>query len=81
MFKTHELVFSGGAVTESMYAGPQALKSIPDESREELFTLFPELCSEHGALPQPARQLITGRSGRQLAFRLAKNGKPAVEAA
>jgi hypothetical protein len=81
MFNKHELVFSGGAVTESMYAGPQALKSIPDESREELFTLFPELCSEHGALPQPARQLITGRSGRQLAFRLAKNGKPAVEAA
>jgi hypothetical protein len=80
MFKTHELVFSGGAVTESMYAGPQALKSISDEARDELFTLFPELRPEHGALPQPARQLIPGRSGRQLAFRLAKNSKSAVEA-
>jgi hypothetical protein len=81
MFKAHELVFSGGAVTESMYAGPQALKSISDEARDELLTLFPELRSERVALPQPARQLIPGRSGRQLAFRLAKNSKVAVEAA
>ena len=39
----HEVVFSNGAPTESLYIGSQALKTLTPEAREEIFALFPEL--------------------------------------
>lgn len=42
-FDQHEIVESDGLLTESLFAGPSALKSLPPESRRELVTLFPEL--------------------------------------
>ncbi|MBU3030530.1 Hint domain-containing protein [Paracoccus marinaquae] len=42
IFDQHELVFSDGALSESLYTGPEVLKSLPAEQVEELLALFPE---------------------------------------
>jgi len=53
-FDQHEIVESDGLLTESLYAGPMALKSLPKESRAELEALFPGLTSGGcGSLVRP----------------------------
>ena len=74
----HELVFANGAVTESLYTGPEALKSVTAAARSEIETFFPELVSMTGTPPAPARPLLRGRIGRKLAERHARNGKALV---
>lgn len=74
MFDRHEVIYSNGAATESLYAGPEALRSIDVPARQELMTLFPAL--QLGILPEPARPFASGRKGRKLAMRHAQNGKP-----
>lgn len=71
LFDRHQLIRSNGAVTESLFTGPQALKSLSDMARDEIMALFPQL-AEIGAeieLPAPVRPLIAGRSARQMARR------------
>ncbi|MCB1335939.1 MAG: Hint domain-containing protein [Maritimibacter sp.] len=43
MFDRHELVFAEGAVTESFYPGPMALRGVDRAALGELLALFPEL--------------------------------------
>lgn len=74
MFDQHEVLYSNGAETESLYAGPQALDAIDAAGIEEIFALFPEL--REGEIPSPARPLASGRKGRKLAMRHIQNGKP-----
>ncbi len=77
LFDRHEVVLSNGAATESLYTGPEALKSLPPEAREEIFTLFPELMDvDYRALA--CRTLANGRMGRKLAIRHKNNKKPLV---
>lgn len=77
MFDRHEIVFSNGAETESLYAGPGALQGFGAGAREELFTLFPDLRIR--AFPQPAaRQLATGHEARRLALRHVQNGRALI---
>lgn len=79
LFDQHEVILSNGAETESLYTGPEAMKSIPKASREEILTLFPELRhSDYGFTPEGARELVKGRLGRKLAARHNSNGKPLV---
>lgn len=79
LFDQHEVILSNGAETESLYTGPEAMKSIPKASREEILTLFPELCDyDYDYIPKGARELIKGRLGRKLAARHNSNGKPLV---
>lgn len=77
LFDRHEVVFSNGAETESLYTGPEALKAISPAAREEIFALFPEL-ADREYTPQAARVLATGRMGRKLAARHAQNNKMLV---
>ncbi|MDQ7263146.1 Hint domain-containing protein [Paracoccus sp. PS-1] len=72
LFDRHEIVCSEGALTESLFTGPEALKSVSPEARAEILALFPGLLSESGAR-EPARRLGNGREGRQLAKRHAAN--------
>ncbi|WP_254439286.1 Hint domain-containing protein [Ruegeria arenilitoris] len=44
LFDTHELVWSNGALTESLLTGPEALKSVSAEAYQEILALFPESC-------------------------------------
>lgn len=76
-FDQHEIVLANGTETESLYPGPQALKTIGRAAREELFAIFPYL-REQGKLPIAARQITTGRQARNLAARHVKNSRPLI---
>lgn len=78
LFDRHQIVFAEGTPTESLYPGKQALKSISDDARSEILTLFPEL-ADLDTLLEPARPLIPGRRGRKLAERLCRNRKPVLD--
>lgn len=80
LFDRHELVWSNGAVTESLHTGPEALRSLSPEAREEVLTLFPELAREDASDVLPmARPVAAGRKTRSLIRRLEANGKDLVE--
>lgn len=77
MFDTHQVVFSNGAETESLYAGDQALGSLTAAAREEIYALFPELRSGT-ASTEGARPFAPGRKARNLARRHAQAEKALV---
>jgi hypothetical protein len=77
LFDRHEIVFSNGAETESLFTGPEALKSVAPEARQEIFELFPELSSVNFEA-RPCRMVPKGRIGRQIAFRHKNNNKSLV---
>lgn len=72
MFDRHEVVIANGAMTESLFTGPEALKAVGAGAREEIFAIFPELRSRDIPM-QPARFVAKGRKCRQLANCHAKN--------
>lgn len=78
LFDKHEIVVANGAESESLYTGPEALKSLSEASRKEIFALFPELFTEQ-QLPVPARILVNASKGRSLARRHRKNSRLLVE--
>ncbi len=77
LFDQHEIIFSNGALTESLYTGPEAMKTLSPKSREEIFTIFPEL-TEVDYTSLPARTIANGRKGRQLAVRHKNNRQSLV---
>ena len=77
LFDQHEVVYSNGAETESLYTGPQALKSVGPAALEEIVTLFPQLKNAE-TVPSAARELPSGRKARQLAMRHLQHSKPLV---
>jgi len=79
LFDRHEIVQANGAPAESLHTGPMALRSLSPQARHEIFALFPEL--RGGTCPrQPARPLIEGRRGRQMAQRHLRNAAALVQA-
>ena len=74
----HQIVRSNGALTESMYAGTEAIKSVSDAAREEILTLFPTVCDDLDAMA-PARLLVPGRKARNLAARHSTNSQYLVD--
>jgi len=77
LFDRHQVVSSNGALTESLFTGPEALKSLPSTAIKEIFTLFPEL-KDHCYLPEPATFMPTGKKQRQLVDRHKKNHRALV---
>lgn len=75
LFDRHEIVCSNGAVTESLYTGPEALRCIDPDALEEIMTLFPELRLAVET-PVPARPIPAGRQARRLVARHVENSKP-----
>jgi len=43
LFDQHEIVFAEGAASESFHPGRQSVDALTDETRQEVFHLFPEL--------------------------------------
>lgn len=74
LFDQHEVITSNGAETESLYTGPEALKSVGKAAQEEIFALFPKL-RERDYAPVAVRPLAPGRMGRKLAARHRQNNK------
>lgn len=76
LFDQHEIVWSNGTPTESLFTGPEALKAVSPESRAEIQTLFPEICTPsfrpHSARFIPAK----GKQIKRLVQRHRLNDKP-----
>jgi hypothetical protein len=72
LFDQHEIVCSEGAQTESLFTGPEALKSVDPSARAEIIALFPELLASDGA-SAPARPIGKAHKVRQLAKRHSQN--------
>ena len=76
LFDRHQIVESEGAETESLFTGPEALKTVDSAARVEILHLFPELASiNYDRLPEPVRPILSGRQGLKLANRHANNKK------
>lgn len=69
LFDRHEIIWAEGALTESLFTGPQALKSVGPAARAEIIALFPELSEPRHQGQNPARPLGQGRKARQLVAR------------
>ena len=68
LFEEHEVIFANDAPTESLFTGPEAIKALSPAARAEVFSIFPELVEDDTTM-LPARLLVQGRRGRQLANR------------
>lgn len=78
LFDDHEVVFADDAPAESLFTGAEALRRIPSEAREEIFTLFPELRTPKKE-GETAFTCPAGRFQKKLIARHAKNGKPVLD--
>lgn len=76
LFDAHQVVWSNGAPTESLFTGPEALKSVSPQAREEILTLFPKIALP-GYVASPARYIPEqGKLMKKLTQRHQKNCKP-----
>ncbi len=78
LFDRHEIVTAEGAPSESLFTGPEALKSVGEKALAEIFELFPELeGADH--TPDSARFIPTkGKKARQMIHRHLKNDTPLI---
>ncbi len=80
LFDQHEVIFADGAPSESLFTGPEAIKAISEEAREEIFTLFPQV-KRQGYAPETAYPVPAGRLQKKFVERHLKNGKLVLEGA
>lgn len=66
MFDQHEVIYAEGAATESFHAGEIGISAISDQSREEMFRIFPELRSNPNAFGATARPCLKRHEARLL---------------
>lgn len=78
IFDAHETVLAEGAPSESLYLGPEALKTIPAVAMTELRLLFPWLAAPC-ARPEPSRPIPEIGRQKQLVARHRKNARPLLE--
>jgi len=78
LFDCHEVVIAEGVPTESFFLGPEALKSMPLDARQEIVTLFPEV-GELGYTPRPAFQIPPGKLQKSLIARHLKNNRSLLQ--
>ena len=77
----HQVVFSNGALTESLYVGAEALKALSNAARKEIQAIFPEVLSDSN-IPEPARPFPeNGKSVREFTRRLIKNNQTVLQQA
>ncbi|CAN0606221.1 unnamed protein product, partial [Ectocarpus sp. 12 AP-2014] len=77
LFDDHEIILAEGAPSESLFTGPEALKSVSPEARREIIEMFPKV-AEHDYAPNPARPIPSAHLQKKLVERHAKNAKPII---
>jgi Ca2+-binding RTX toxin-like protein len=78
LFDKHQIIWSNGAPTESLFTGPQAMLSVSAEARAEIATLFPHILASDFA-PTSARMIpAKGKYMMDLARRHQKNEKDLI---
>jgi hypothetical protein len=80
LFDQHEVIFADGAPSESLFTGPEAIKAISEEAREEIFALFPHV-KRQDYVPETAYPVPVGRLQKKFVERHLKNGKLVLEGA
>lgn len=68
LFDRHQVIFAEGAPTESMYTGPEAMKTVSDEARAEILEIFPQLIEYDYSAPA-ARPIPSNAQQRKLVTR------------
>lgn len=58
MFDRHQVIFANGAATESFHLGDIGLDAVGEESREEIFRIFPHLRANIGGYGDTARPCL-----------------------
>ncbi|SFO37073.1 Ca2+-binding protein, RTX toxin-related [Roseovarius lutimaris] len=66
MLDQHEVIYADGAATESFHAGDIGISAISDQSREEMFSIFPELRANPNAYGRTARPCLKRHEARLL---------------
>ncbi|WP_138936121.1 Hint domain-containing protein [Roseovarius arcticus] len=66
MLDQHEVIYADGAATESFHAGDVGISAISDQSREEMFSIFPELRANPNAFGKTARPCLKRHEARLL---------------
>jgi hypothetical protein len=74
LFDRHEVIFAEGTPSESLYTGPETLKTLSHEAREEILTIFPEL-ADANYQPKPARTIPNGATQKRIVARHLKNNR------
>ncbi|NOC82570.1 Hint domain-containing protein [Ruegeria sp. HKCCD6428] len=75
----HVVLFAEGAPSESLFTGPEALKSLPPEALHELLQIFPGLdCNKD---MDPAFYIPSGRRQKKLVARHVRNSKAIIDQA
>ncbi len=68
LFDCHQVFEAERALSESLFTGKEALKSLSPAARMEIAVLFPQLFQpDLYHRPEPARPLTTGAEGREIA--------------
>ncbi|WP_022704741.1 Hint domain-containing protein [Pseudorhodobacter ferrugineus] len=75
LFDSHEVIWAEGAPSESLYTGPEALKSVPVEARDELLCVFPELASPR-FVGASAAYIPSGKFQRKLVAQHVRTAEP-----
>ncbi|MCP5085936.1 MAG: calcium-binding protein [Rhodobacteraceae bacterium] len=81
LLSEHQIVFSNGAPTESLFVGPEAVKSLSLRAQAEISALFPEIL--RGEQPfTPARPFFdTNKNIRKFSRRLTKKSRKSLSLA
>ncbi|MEE2944108.1 MAG: Hint domain-containing protein [Pseudomonadota bacterium] len=69
VFDQHEIIYAEGAATESLYTGPEALRSVPDDALSELLLMFPDL-KRRPEMTEPALPIPERAEQKELISRL-----------
>ncbi len=79
LFGKHQVICAEGAPTESFLTGAEALKTMSEDDKDEINSLFPSM-KEKDYNPQPARFIPIGKKQKQLVARHKQNHKPLLSA-
>jgi Ca2+-binding RTX toxin-like protein len=66
-FSQHEIIFANGIPTESYHPNAYGVGGLADETREELFALFPDLRSNLGGYGDTDRMALKAREAKLMA--------------
>jgi hypothetical protein len=78
LFDAHQIIYAENTPTESLFTGPEALKSLGSAVREEILGIFPEM-ADISHIADLARYIPHGRPQGQLVERHLKNNKPMLQ--
>lgn len=75
LFDDHQIVYSNGMPTESLYFGPEVRKTLPPEGLAEIMELFPQFSTTGFAWPPARKVIMKSKQIDQLIVRHEKNAK------